>query len=66
VWAYLRPDRRDFLAAITTFLKYDVETLAFDEASAEQFGKLRAELQRIGIAVSPMTCSSPPPPSCTT
>jgi tRNA(fMet)-specific endonuclease VapC len=54
VWAYLRPDPRDFLAAIATFLKYDVQTLAFDEASAEQFGKLRVELQRVGIAVSPI------------
>jgi tRNA(fMet)-specific endonuclease VapC len=39
---------------MATFLEYDVETLAFDEASAEQFGRLRVELQRIGIAVSPI------------
>ncbi len=45
VWAYPRPDPRDFLAAIETFLRYDVKTLEFDEASAEQFGKLKVELQ---------------------
>ncbi len=54
VWAYLRPDPRDFLSSVATFLKYDVETLAFDEASAERFGKLRVGLQRIGIVVSPI------------
>jgi tRNA(fMet)-specific endonuclease VapC len=54
VWAYRRPDPREFLVAIATFLKYDVQALAFDEASAEQFGKLRVELQKIGIAVSPV------------
>ncbi len=54
VWAYLRPDPRDFLVAIETFLRYDVKTLEFDEASAEQFGKLKVQLQRIGITVSPI------------
>ncbi len=54
VWAYLRPDPRDFLAAIATFLRYDVTTVEFDEASAEQFGKLKVELQRIGITVTPI------------
>jgi tRNA(fMet)-specific endonuclease VapC len=54
VWAYLRPDPREFLAAIATFVKYDVETLPFDEASAEEFGKLRVELQRIGVTGSPI------------
>jgi tRNA(fMet)-specific endonuclease VapC len=54
VWAYLRPDPREFLQAIAIFLEYDVETLGFDEVSAEQFGKLRVQLQRGGIAVSPM------------
>ena len=43
------PRSCDFLAAIATFLKYDFENLAFDEASAEQFGKLRVDLQRVGI-----------------
>jgi tRNA(fMet)-specific endonuclease VapC len=54
VWAYRRPDPREFLEAIATFLKYDVEILGFDEASAEQFGKLRVELEGIGITISPM------------
>ena len=54
VWAYVRPDPREFLSAIAAFLRYDVQTLPFDEASAEEFGKLRVELQRIGIVVSPI------------
>jgi tRNA(fMet)-specific endonuclease VapC len=53
-WAYHRPDPREFLAAIATFVEYDVQILVFDEASAEQFGKLRVELPRIGVTVSPM------------
>jgi tRNA(fMet)-specific endonuclease VapC len=54
VWAYQRPDPAEFLAAIAVFLKYDVEVLGFDEVSAEHFGRLKVELQRVGITVSPM------------
>ncbi len=54
VWAYMRPDPREFLSAITTFLDYDVELMGFDEASAEQFGRLRVGLQSIGVTMTPI------------
>ena len=54
VWAYMRPDPREFLSAITTFLDYDVEVMGFDEASAEQFGRLRVSLQAIGVTMTPI------------
>jgi tRNA(fMet)-specific endonuclease VapC len=46
-----RPDKT--LAAIHD-LRKDVGMLLFDEECAETFGKLRGELRRAGIEVSPM------------
>jgi tRNA(fMet)-specific endonuclease VapC len=54
VWAYLRRDPQEFLDAIAVFLKYDVQTLGFDEACAQQFGKQTVDLQRRGVTVSPI------------
>ena len=54
VWAYMRLDPGEFLSAITTFLDYDVEVIGFDEASADQFGRLRVSLQRIGVTMTPI------------
>ena len=54
VWAYMRVDPGEFLSAITTFLDYDVEVIGFDEASAEQFGRLKVSLQRIGMTMTPI------------
>jgi tRNA(fMet)-specific endonuclease VapC len=54
VWAYMRVDPGEFLSAITTFLDYDIEVIGFDEASAEQFGRLKVSLQRIGMTMTPI------------
>ncbi len=36
---YMRPDPREFLSAIGTFLDYDADVIGFDDASADQFGR---------------------------
>ena len=54
VWAYMRPDPTEFLSAITAFLDYDVDIMGFDEASAEQFGRLRVRMQSIGVTMTPI------------
>jgi tRNA(fMet)-specific endonuclease VapC len=51
--AYGKADPRPVLRQIHDLLK-DVRLLAFDEPSAEEFGKLRNVLKRQGIGVSPV------------
>jgi len=51
--AFLLDDPTRILAGINDLLQ-DLELLAFDEASAKQFGMLRGDLKRAGITVGPI------------
>ena len=53
-WAYIQDDPAKILAAIETLLKHDVKVLPYDVSCAHVFGKLKGELRRQGITVSPM------------
>jgi tRNA(fMet)-specific endonuclease VapC len=54
VWAYQQRDPQEFLDAIATFVKWDVGVVGFDEACAQEFGKLRVGLRAAGITVTPI------------
>jgi tRNA(fMet)-specific endonuclease VapC len=51
--AYLRSDPDPLLRKISEFVVI-VEVIDFNQACAEEFGKLRGILRRIGIAVGPI------------
>jgi tRNA(fMet)-specific endonuclease VapC len=51
--AYGKADPRPVLQQIRDLLK-DVELILFDQASAEEFGRLRNVLKRQGIGISPI------------
>lgn len=51
--AYMLDDPTRILAGINDLLQ-DIDILDFDEACARQFGQLRGELKRIGVAVGPI------------
>ena len=51
--AYLLDDPRRVLAGIDD-LRRDVGMLAFDDKCAEEFGKLRGVLKRLGVSGNPM------------
>ncbi len=53
-WAYIQHDPTKILAAIETLLKHDVQVLPYDVSCAHVFGKLKGELRRQGITVSPI------------
>jgi tRNA(fMet)-specific endonuclease VapC len=53
-WAYIQDDPAKILAAIETLLKHDVKVLPYDVSCAHVFGKLKGELRRQGITVSPI------------
>jgi len=53
-WAYIQDDPTKFLAPIETLLKHDVKVLPYDVSCAHVFGKLKGELRRQGITVSPI------------
>lgn len=54
VWAHQHVDPLGLTARINRDLLQDVSVVDFDQAAAEQFGKLRVELKRQGITVSPL------------
>lgn len=51
-WAFGKPDPWPLLETIEECLE-DITILDFDAASAREFGRLRVELRRQGIIVSP-------------
>jgi tRNA(fMet)-specific endonuclease VapC len=53
-WANSRSDPAPIHAAIQSLLKYEVALIPFDADCAEEFGRLRVDLRRQGIAVDNM------------
>lgn len=53
-WAYIQDDPARILSAIETLLTSEVQLLPYAERCAEEFGKLRSELRRQGLTVSPI------------
>lgn len=51
VWAHNRPDPTRFLNAIEELLFQEVALLDYDRDSANEFGRMRIELRRVGIEV---------------
>ena len=51
--AYLLSDPMKILAGIEDLLQ-DIGVLPFDDACAEEFGKLRGEMQQLGVATNPI------------
>jgi len=52
-WAYIQEDPSKILNALEVLFEYEVTILPYDQACAEEFGKLRGTLRRSGIVVSP-------------
>ncbi|MBY0523504.1 MAG: type II toxin-antitoxin system VapC family toxin [Gemmataceae bacterium] len=50
-WAHFKPDPTPIQTAIETFVKHEVHVIPFGEKCAEQFGRLRGVLRRIGVSV---------------
>jgi len=51
VWAHNRPDPTKFLSAVDELLFQEVSLLDYDRDCANEFGRVRIELRRIGIEV---------------
>ncbi|WP_165233633.1 type II toxin-antitoxin system VapC family toxin [Aquisphaera insulae] len=51
-WAFKRPDSSESIRRIENELLPDLTLLDFNSACAYQFGKVRAELLKVGISVS--------------
>lgn len=51
--AYILPDPKRILAGIADLMQ-DLGVLPFGEACAEQFGRLRGEMKRLGFTTSPI------------
>jgi tRNA(fMet)-specific endonuclease VapC len=51
--AYLLDDATKIIAGIRDLLQ-DTGVLPFDENCAEEFGRLRGEMKRLGVATSPL------------
>lgn len=54
VWAWKKPDPRPTLAAIDLMLENEVRLIDFDYSSANEFGRLKVEMNRSGRSVSPI------------
>jgi tRNA(fMet)-specific endonuclease VapC len=52
VWIYRRDDPTPGLAIIDDFLQREVRVLPFDEACAEEFGRIRSHLLRRGLGAN--------------
>ncbi len=51
-WAYLKPDPTGFISRIENDLLRDLKVLAFDQESAEEFGRSRATMLKQGLDAS--------------
>lgn len=51
VWAHNRPDPTKFLSVVEELLFQEVSLLDYDRDCANEFGRLRIELRRVGIEV---------------
>ena len=52
VWAFRRGETSSVLTAVKKLFDYEVSVVNFDEDSAEEFGRVRARLQKQGIEVN--------------
>lgn len=53
-WAAMRDQSPRILTALEVFFSNEVIVLPFDDECAKEFGRLRGELHRKGITVSPV------------
>ena len=54
VWVFGRPDPTPTRAAVEKLLMYEVNVIPLDADCAEEFGRLRVALRRMGISVDNM------------